>query len=64
MYNNNMTIDISKLRKDMLNGSYGAFFGGGFGGAMMQSFDIENASPQQLVQMAQKQGIDLRHYAK
>lgn len=40
----------------------GAFYGGGFGGALMESFDIENASPEELVDMARENGIDLRRY--
>lgn len=36
-----ITINIEKLRKDMLNESYGAFAGGGFGGALMQALDLE-----------------------
>ena len=57
-----MTIDIDALREDMKNECYGAFFGGGFGGALIESFDIEDASPEELVQMAQRQGITLNKY--
>lgn len=57
-----MVIDIDKLRADMKQESYGAYFGGGFGGAMMLSFDIENASPDKLIEMAQQQGIDFGKY--
>ena len=57
-----MTIDIDALREDMKNECYGAFFGGGFGGALIESFDIEDASPEELVQMAQRQGINLNKY--
>ena len=57
-----MTIDIDKLREDLKKESYGAFFGGGFGGALMEAFDIETASPEKIVEMAQEQGMDLRKY--
>ena len=57
-----MTIDIDALREDMKNECYCAFFGGGFGGALMESFDIEDATPEELVQMAQRQGINLNKY--
>lgn len=57
-----MTIDIDALREDMKNECYGAFFGGGFGGALIESLDIEDASPEELVQMAQRQGINLNKY--
>ena len=43
--------------------SYGAYFCGGFGGALLESFDVEQASPEKLVEMAQrKMGIDLSDY--
>ena len=58
----NIDIDIEELRKDLLNESYGAFFGGGFGGALMESFDIRNASAEELIQIAKNKGIDLRRY--
>ena len=57
-----MTIDIEKLREDLKQECYGAFFGGGFGGALMESFDVEKASPEKLVKMAQENGLDLRKY--
>ena len=58
-----MVIDIEELRRDLLNDSYGAFFGGGYGGALMESFDIERASPETLVRIAEEKGIDLQKYA-
>ena len=57
-----MIIDIDKLRKDMLDNCYGAFFVGDFGGALVESVDIEKATDEELVEMAIKQGIDLRKY--
>lgn len=57
-----MTIDIDALREDMRNECYGAFFGSGFGGALIESFDVEDASPEELVQMAQRKGINLNKY--
>ena len=57
-----MIIDIDKLREDMRNEDLGAFFGGGFGGALIEAIDIERASDEELVDMALKQGIDLRRY--
>lgn len=58
-----MMIDIDKLREDLKQECYGAYFGGGFGGALMESFNIESASPQKLIEIAEKKGIDLRKYA-
>ena len=57
-----VTIDVEALRRDLLADSYGAFYGGGFGGAMMDSFEIERATPQQLADIAQRKGIDVRQY--
>ena len=57
-----ITIDLDALREDMKQDCYGAFFGAGFGGALIESFDIEDASPEELVEMATDQGIDLRKY--
>lgn len=57
-----ITIDIDRLRSDMHDEGMGAFFGGGFGGALIESFDVDNASPEELVQMAQRQGINLYNY--
>ena len=41
---------------------YGAFFGGGFGGALVESFDLEGASPEELVAVALDKEIDLSKY--
>ena len=57
-----MIIDVDKLRDDMLQEDLGAFFGGGFGGALVEAVDIERASDEELVEMAQRQGIDLSKY--
>ena len=58
----NITIDIDALRKYMLDNSYGAFFCGDFGGALVEAVDIERASDEELVEMAVRQGIDLRKF--
>lgn len=58
-----MTIDIEKLREDLKKECYGVYFGGGFGGALMESFSIEKASPQKLIEIAQSKGINLENYA-
>ena len=57
-----MTIDIEELREDLKQDSYGAFFGGGYGGAMMEAIDIDRASPRELVELALERGIDLSKY--
>ena len=62
MYGNNGSIDTDRLRRDMENDSLGAFFGGGFGGALIDVSDIENASDEELVEMAKRSGVDIRKY--
>lgn len=57
-----VTIDIDRLREDLRDDDMGAFYGGGFGGALLESFDIGRATPEELVQIAQDRGIDLRRY--
>ena len=57
-----ITINVDKLRKDLKNESYGAFFVGGFGGALIEAGDLEMASPEELVELASQKGIDLRKY--
>jgi hypothetical protein len=57
-----ITIDIDKLRQYMLDNSYGAFFVGDFGGALAEAADIENATDKELIEIAKRQGIDLRNF--
>ena len=57
-----MRIDIDKLREDLVNEDYAAFFGGGFGGAMAEALDIRNAAPEKLIRIAKDKGIDLADY--
>ena len=58
------SIDIEKLREDMKDDCLGAYFGGGFGAALIEAFDVEKASYEELVKMAQNKGIDLRRYCQ
>lgn len=63
MYNDEMkNVNVDKLRKDMQEECYGAYFVGGYGGALMNSFDVERANPDRLVEMAQRQGINRNNY--
>ena len=55
-------IDIEKLRDDLKMNCYGAFYEGGFGGALIQAFDLEQASPQTLIEIAEDYGVDLKQY--
>ncbi len=53
-----VTIDIERLREDLRSDDLGAYFGG----ALMDAFDIDNATPEEMVQIAQERGFDLRRY--
>ena len=57
-----VTIDTQRLREDLRNEVLGAYFGGGFGGALMEAFDIDNATLEELIRIAQDRGVDLRRY--
>lgn len=59
---NTITIDVDALRRDMRNESLGAAFGGGFGGAFVEASDIDRLSPEELVERALRQGIDILQY--
>ena len=56
-----MQIDIDKLRKDLID-FYGTAAYNGFPAAMMDVIDIENASPEKLVQLANRTGFPLEDY--
>ena len=47
-----MVIDVDELRKDLINDSIGAFFGGGYG----------HASDEEVVEIALQKGVDLSRY--
>jgi hypothetical protein len=57
-----ITIDVDQLRNDMRDECMGAAFGGGFGGALVEAMDIDRATDEQVVEMAQRKGIDIKNY--
>ena len=57
-----MTIDVDALREAVREECSAAFFGGGIGPALLEAFDAERASPQELIDMAQRWGIDPLRY--
>lgn len=57
-----MNIDVDALRNDLKNEAYGAFFGGGYGGALFEAIDIGSASDEEVVKIARQRGIDLSRY--
>ena len=58
-----MTIDIEKLREDLEEECYAAYFAGGFGAALAEASDFEDASPEELVEAARENGFDLNEYS-
>ena len=52
-------MDIERIRKDLLDDLNGAYFIGGYGGAMIEAHDIENMSPDEIIKLAAEQGLDL-----
>ena len=46
------SIDISRLREELENEAMGAFYGGGFGGALIEKEDIENMTDEELLDFA------------
>ena len=56
-----MLIDIDKLRKDLID-FYGTAAYNGFPTAMMDVIDVENASPEKLIQLANRAGFSLEDY--
>ena len=57
-------IDTEALRRAVKEECYGAAFGGGFGGALIESVDADRASTQELVEMARRWGIDPDRYTE
>jgi hypothetical protein len=57
-----MSVDADKLRNDLLNDLYGAFWAGGYGGASMEAHDIEKMSDEELVEYAEEKGVDTDKY--
>ena len=62
MYEETITIDVDALREDMINDCLGAFFIGGFGGGLINASEIEEASDEELVKIAKREGINLLKY--
>lgn len=59
----NQEIDYKKLRRD-LKDHYGTAMFAGFGAAMMDLSKIENASDNELIEMAKKEKFNLCNYMK
>ena len=62
MDNEMFSIDVDRLRSDMQDECMGACFGGGFGGALFEAFNLGSASDDEIIRRAYNQGIDLNDY--
>ena len=56
------TIDIERLKDDLQSDLIGSAFVGGYGGAFLLSDDLDNLSPEEIVQEAVSRGMNLRSY--
>ena len=56
-----MYYNIEELRRDLMD-YYGTAMSNGFGMAVIDLSEIENASPEKLINIAKKLGVDLRNY--
>lgn len=54
-------IDVEKLREGLMD-YYGTAMTGGAWPAITDLSDVEDASPQELIRIAEREGIDLRRY--
>ncbi|HHT94340.1 MAG TPA: hypothetical protein P5064_06935 [Clostridia bacterium] len=64
MDNKGEKLDIEKLREALKAEAQGAYFVGGYGGALVESFDIDDASPEELISIATRYGIDSEDYCE
>ena len=58
-----MEIDVERLRND-LEDYYGTAMHSGFPMAVLDLGKVSRASERELIEMAEKKGIDLRRYCK
>ena len=56
-----MVLNLTKLRQALID-YYGTAAFSGMPAAMMDVFDVENASPEELVELARRAGLNLRDY--
>ena len=55
-------IDINKLKQDLKNYYEVAYFTLGYGAALMDSFDLDNLSDEEIISKAAENGVDLEQY--
>lgn len=57
-----MTINIDALKEDLKNELQGAYYGGSFGGALIESFQLDTMSNEELIKTAIRYGFNLENY--
>lgn len=57
-----MIFDIERLKEDLQDDSYGAYFSGGYGGALIEAMETEDDSDENIIMKAKKNRIDLQDY--
>ena len=55
-------IDINKLKQDLKDYYEAAYFTLGYGAALMQSFDIDNLSDEEIINKAIEIGLNIENY--
>ena len=55
-------IDINKLKQDLKNYYEAAYFTLGYGAALIDSFDLDNLSDEEIINKAAENGVDLEQY--
>ena len=55
-------IDINKLKQDLKDYYEAAYFTLGYGAALMDSFDLDNLSDEEIISKVAKNGVDLEQY--
>ena len=55
-------IDINKLKQDLKDYYEAAYFTLGYGAALMDSFDLDNLSDEEIINKAAENGVDLEQY--
>ena len=55
-------VDINKLKQDLKDYYEAAYFTLGYGAALMDSFDLDNLSDEEIISKAAENGVDLEQY--
>ena len=55
-------IDINKLKQDLKDYYEAAYFTLGYGAALMDSFDLDNLSDEEIISKVAENGVDLEQY--